>query len=136
MAGGSTEGSEASTVGSVGALGSGVAAVGVGGGRAWRLGMGWAGMVRRIIIRRLITMHHRSDTCRRKGISKDIISRHRKPTVRRPAEEVSRAMPARTSVRWIDRSRLALVAIASATTVRGLAVGQAEDAGSERPQRG
>jgi hypothetical protein len=98
---------------------SAVAAAGVGGGRAWRLG--W-GMVRRIIIR-LITTHRRSGTTRRR---KGIINRHRKPTVRRPVAEVSLAMPAHTSVRWIVRSRLALVAIAPATTVRGLAAGQAD----------
>jgi hypothetical protein len=87
--------------------------------------MGW-GMVRRIIIR-LIPTHRRSATTRRrKGISKGIISRHRKPTVRRPAAAVSLAMLAHTSVRWIGRSRLVLVAIAPATTVRGLAAGQAD----------
>jgi hypothetical protein len=79
-------------------------------------------MVRRIIIR-LIPTHRRSATTRRR---KGIISRHRKPTVRRPAAAVSLAMPAHTSVRWIGRSRLALVAIAPATTVRGLAAGQAD----------
>ena len=106
---------------------SAVVAAGVGGGRAWRLGwgMGWA-MVRNIIIRLIPTHRPSATTRRRKGISKGIINRHRKPTVRRPAAEVSLVMPAHTSVRWIVRSRLALVAIAPATTVRGLAAGQAD----------